>query len=144
MAETKENDAKENDTRNRVESTLVPALVANYLALIFRIHLIYLSFMLTSLRLFNRDKYENVAEPLMLLVGIVIAGILPLWTKPNISASRLRSWNISPYTFTGAVLVILTILFLLTNHYMMQSRYSPSIPFLAALLAYSLLVNEIK
>lgn len=37
-----------------------------------------------------------------------------------------------------------TVLYVVTNYYMMQSIYPPSIPCLAVLLVNSLLVNEIK
>lgn len=91
----------------------------------------------------NNYSFPNATE-LMYILCVVATRVLPLWTKPKITITHLRSWNISPSRFTGVVTAISTVLYVVTSYYMMQSIYSPLIPCLAVLLVNSPLVNEIK
>lgn len=130
-----------------MEFILAPALIANRLTMMYRKHLAFASIITACVRMTlentNNYRYPNATE-LTYILCVVATGILPLWTKPKITMTHLRSWNISPYRFTGVITAISTVLYVVTNHYMLQSIYDPSMPFLAVLLVNSLLVNEIK
>lgn len=142
MTDTDDNSI-EDDIYKDVEVFVALAITANWATMMLRKCFVVPCVAITLIMDVKGAK-TSADKSVMVLqaLGLLVVGILPLWTKPKISAARLYSWKISPYQLTGAVLTLSTLLLSLGVVFFYVVKNWTLVYLLVFL--NSVLVNEIK
>lgn len=130
------------DVSTGVEAFIALAIAANWATMVLRMVLMVLCVVFTLVGVKDAKTHVDKGSKVLQAVGIMAVGILPLWTKPKVSAAKLQRWKISPYQWTGAVLAGSTLLVGLGAVFFFVVK--KWVLLYVVMLLNSVLVNEIK